>query len=418
MQIAADSWLHLGAALGIGLLIGLERERRKGEGPRRVSAGIRTFAITALLGAGAVLVGGDTLLAAAALGVGGLVVSAYWRSLAEDPGITSGVTLLLTLLLGGLAMRDAPVAVALAVTVAGLLASKAALHDFVRRVITEAELNDALMLAAATLVVLPLIPDRYLGPFDAFNPRTAWTIVILMMAVGAVGHVAQRLLGAGMGLAAAGFASGFVSSIATIGAMGERAVRTPGLMRPAVAGAVLSTLATVIQMAAVLAATSTATLARMALPLLCAGLAACLYAGIFTLRTIKAPPASSPPAEFGHAFSLAKALGLAVTVSAVMVVSAALQAWFGHGGVVVATAIAGLVDAHAAAASVASLVAAGRLPAADAVVPILCGLTTNTLSKLVVTLTVRSPRFAAQIVPGLALLVIAAWLGFWLAGRS
>jgi len=183
-----------------------------------------------------------------------------------------------------------------------------------------------------------------------------------------------------------------------------------------VAGAVLSTLATVIQMAVVLAATSTATLARMALPLLCAGLAACFYAGIFTLRTLKAPP-TSPPAEFGHAFSVTKALGLALTVSAVMVVSAALQAWFGHGGVVVATAIAGLVDAHAAAASVASLVAAGRLPAADAVVPILCGLTTNTVSKLVVTLTVRSPHFAAQIVPGLALLVIAAWLGFWLTGR-
>jgi len=416
MQLAADTWLPLGAALGIGLLIGLERERRKGEGPRRVSAGIRTFAITALLGAGAVLVGGDALLAVAALGVGGLAIGAYWRSLAEDPGITSGIALLLTLLLGGLAMRDAPAAVALAVTVTALLASKARLHDFVRHVVTEAELNDALTLAAAALVVLPLIPDRYLGPFDAFNPRTAWMLVVLMMAVGAVGHVAQRLLGAGMGLAAAGFASGFVSSIATIGAMGERAVRTPSLMRPAVAGAVLSTLATVIQMAIVLAATSAATAAQMWLPLLCAGLAACLYAAIFTLRTIKAAP--SPPAEIGHAFSLGKALGLALTVSAVMVASAALQAWFGHGGVVVATGIAGLVDAHAAAASVASLVAAGRLPATDAVVPILCGLTANTLSKLVVTLMVRSPRFTAQIIPGLVLLVVAAWLGFWLGGSG
>jgi len=413
MLLAESAWLGLAVALGVGLLIGLERERRKGEGPTRVSAGIRTFTVTALLGASAVLTGGDAMLTVAAAAVGALAVVSYWRSLAQDPGTTTGIALVLTTLLGGLAMRDAPVAGALGVTVAVLLAGKSWMHNFVRHVITQAELRDALMLAAATLVVLPLIPDRYIGPFDAFNPRTTWIVVVLMMAVGALGHVAQRLLGPGIGLAAAGLASGFVSSIATIGSMGERARRTPALMRPAAAGAVLSTVATVLQMAAVLGTLSIATLEALHVPLLCAGIAAASYGAIFALRTVRDPPPHGPDA--GHAFSLKTALVLAVTVSAVTVLSAALEANFGTRGLIVAAAVAGFVDAHAAAASVASLVAAGRLPAADAVVPILVGLTTNTLTKAIVAFTVGKARFAGQIVPGLVLLLVGAWVAFMLS---
>lgn len=300
-------------------------------------------------------------------------------------------------------------AAALGVTLAVLLATRLWMHRLVRAVVTRSEVNHALMLAAATLVVLPLIPDRSIGPFAAFNPRTAWTIVVLMMAVGALGHIAQRLLGSGAGLAAAGFASGFVSSVATIAAMGERAARTPALMRPAVAGAVLSSVATVVQMAAVLGATSLATLQRMALPLLLAGGAAALYGGVFTARTLRGQPPTA--ADAGRAFSLRRALGLAAVVSLVMVASAALEAWFGHAGLVVGAAIAGFADTHAAAMSVAALVAAGKLPAADAVVPILSALTTNSITKAVVSVTAGNGRFAGQIIPGLALLLAGAWGG-------
>lgn len=415
MPFDEGPWIRVGAAIGIGLLIGLERERRKGEGPRRIPAGIRTFAITSTLGAACVMVAGQALLVAAALAVALLAAVAYWRSAAEDPGVTTGVALVLTLILGGLAMRDTAVAVALGVVVAVLLASRSRLHAFVHQAISDRELNDALMLAAATLVVLPLIPDRYIGPFDAFNPRTTWSIVILMMVVGAVGHVAQRLLGSGMGLAAAGFSAGFVSSVATIGSMGERALRSPALVRAAVAGAVLSSVATVVQMALVLGATSAATLAAMALPLACAGAVAVVYAAVFTLRALKQTPANEPAS--GRAFSVPKALGLAVLVSAVTVLSAALQAWFGQTGLWIGAAVAGFADTHSAAVSVASLVASGKLPVEDASVPILCALTTNTVTKLVVAVAAGGIRFAARIAPGLILLIAAAWIAFGVAPR-
>src|SRR6185436_20954258 len=110
----------------------------------------------------------------------------------------------------------------------------------------------------------PLAPDRALGPLGVLNPRTLWRLVVIVMAVGGAGYVAVRLLGARRGLPLSGFASGFISSAATIGALGARARREPGLCRAAVAGAVLSTVATVIQMAIVLAATSTAVVRALA----------------------------------------------------------------------------------------------------------------------------------------------------------
>jgi hypothetical protein len=108
-------------------------------------------------------------------------------------------------------------------------------------VLSEEELTDALIFAAAALVVLPLVPDRYVGPFSAVNPRTIWKIVILIMSISAGGHIAVRLLGPRFGLPLAGLASGFVSSVATIASMGARARKDPVVSRPAVAGAVLST---------------------------------------------------------------------------------------------------------------------------------------------------------------------------------
>ena len=284
--------LNLAVALGIGLLIGAERERRKGEGPSRSPAGIRTFTIASLAGAISFIVGGEMLFAIATSGVIILTAVAYWRGHEDDPGLTTEIALIVTAMLGGLSMQKPALAAGLAVTVAVLLAARSKLHRFVRSVLTEGELNDALIFAGATLVVLPLVPDRPMGPYGALNPHSIWILVILVMAIGAAGYVAVRLLGARFGLPIAGLASGFISSTATIGAMGTRVAKTTDLLAAAVAGAVLSTIATIVQMVLVLAATSTATLRALSAPLICAGLAAIVYGMVFTVR--------GPPPEDGE----------------------------------------------------------------------------------------------------------------------
>ena len=262
---------RLASALAIGLLIGAERERRKGEGPSRSPAGIRTFAIASLLGAVSLTIGTQWLLAACTVAMGGLSAIAYSRSSQDDPGLTTEAAVVLTVLLGALVTLHPALAAGLAVSVVILLAARDRIHRFVSVALSEEELFDALVFAAGVFVILPLVPNRYLGPFNAINPHTIWIIVILMMSISALGYIAVRLIGPRFGLPLAGLASGFVSSIATIGSMGARALKEPGLARPAVAGAVLSTIATVIELAIVLAATSRATLQVFTIPLIAAG---------------------------------------------------------------------------------------------------------------------------------------------------
>ena len=219
----------------VGLLIGAERERRKGVGPSRSPAGIRTFAVTSLAGAVSFLVGGGTLLAILTVGVVILTAVAYWRGHDVDPGLTTEIALILTALLGGLSMQQPTLAAGLGVIVAVLLAARSRIHHFVRSVLTEDELNDALVFAGATLIILPLVPDRPMGPFGAINPHSIWILVILVMAISGTGYIAVRLLGMKFELPISGLASGFILSTATIGAMGAQAAKATDVLAAAVA---------------------------------------------------------------------------------------------------------------------------------------------------------------------------------------
>jgi uncharacterized membrane protein (DUF4010 family) len=396
-------------ALGIGLLIGAERERRKGEGPSRSPAGIRTFTVASFAGAISFIVGGEVLFAIATAGIILLTGVGYWRGQQDDPGLTTEIALIVTTLLGGLSMQNPALAAGLAVTVACVLAARLPLHRFVRFAITEDELKDALIFAGATLVVLPLLPDRPMGPYGALNPHSIWVLVILVMAIGAAGHLAVRILGLRVGLPIAGLASGFISSTATIAAMGARAAKTTDVLTAAVAAAVLSTIATIVQMALVLGVTSIPTLRMLSIPLIFAGLAAVVYGGASMTRALRSKTESET--QSGRAFSLTTALIFALTLSGVLVASAALREWFGEAGVILAAALAGLIDTHSAAISVASLVASEKMSAVDAVFPILAGLSTNTASKMIVAGISGGRSFALRVIPGLVIVVLAAWAG-------
>ena len=403
---------NLAVALGVGLLIGAERERRKGHGETRAPAGIRTFAIVALLGALSFEVGGGLLLSVATIGVAALSAVAYSRARGPDPGLTTEAALVFTVVLGGFAMVEPAIAAGLSVIVAILLFARSRVHHFVRSVVTEDELHDLLLLAAAALVILPLAPNRYLGPFGALNPRVVWRLVLLMMSIGGLGHIAIRLFGPRMGLPLAGLASGFASSSATIGAMGARAAEHPTLLRQSVAAAVLSTVSTVVLTAVVLGALDRRALAAMAWSLVLAGIGAVGYGLVFTRRAIHAPL----PGDYvhGRAFRLRTALIFAAALSTIAVAVAGLNQWLGSAGTMAGAALAGLADAQAAVASVASLSAGSKLTPAQTVVPILAALTSNTVTKITLATSAGGRPFARQVVPGLLIVIGLAWLGAWL----
>ncbi len=404
-----SDWIGLAVALGIGLLMGAERERRKGAGAQRAAAGIRTFSIVAMLGA--LCAGMDLrLLVAALLALTALLVVAYARERSEDPGLTTETALIACLVLGGMAVTHPALAAATGVAITGLLAYREQLHRFVSGVLTAAELNNLLVLAAATLMVLPLIPDRAIGPFDAIQPRMIWIIVILVMAIGATAHVLLRWLGSALALPLAGLLSGFVSSAATIGVMGARARSQPDQRTSAVAAAVLSTVATFLQMSAVLAVADIRVLQHLAVPLLCGGTAAGLVGMLVLWRTRDAGQGRSVEAG-AAAFSLKGALLLGATIAVVQLVAATLRAWLGEGGLLLTAAVAGLADTHAPAVGFATLSAQGSIAPAQAVLPVLVALTTNTLSKAVVAAAAGGRTFARPVIGGLVAVLLATWVG-------
>lgn len=408
--------LNLGVALGIGLLVGAERERSKSNVPTsngqsdNTLAGIRTFTIASMLGAITSWMN-FWLLFAALVCVALFAAVAFYVRRDERLGLTTEISLLFTVILGALAMTSPILAASLAVSAAILLAAKEPMHGFVLGVVTREELNDFLILGGATLIILPLMPNMPMGPFNAINPHNLWLVVILVMAIGAFGHLALRLIGGRIGLPLVGMVSGFISSIATISAMGHRSRETPTLLGSAVAGAVLSSFSTILQITLILAAISQPTLQVLSMPLVFGGIATLLCGGALTLNALHRPVADA--GKVSQSFSVKTAFYLAGIIAIVLLISAGLNQWFGQAGLVIGSAFVGLVDAHAPTVSVASFVANHQLLATEAALPILAAFSLNAVSKAITAVVSGGKVFAWQVVPSLVIQVAAVWMG-WL----
>ena len=348
--------LAFSSALGLGLLIGLVRERS--HGPGHSMAGLRTHALAALAASVAATFG--LVVFAVALAVLGLLVAlAYRGSRDHDPGLTGEIALVLTFMLGGLAAQSAELAAGLAVVVAVLLYAKEPLHRLSRDRLSEREVFDGLLLLAAALVILPILPDRTIGPLDVINPATLWKLVVLVMGASALGHIALRVVGSRWGLPVAGFFAGYVSSTAAVIGFGQRVRDTPALLTPAVAAALLANLASLSLCVPILWALSPP-LVRQLLPELLATGVVLLGGGMLGLRTRPDQQAPPPTAE-SRMFRFRHALGFALLVAALMLLSAALAAWIGPRGAMGAAVVSASVELHAAVATLGTLQVRGDI---------------------------------------------------------
>ncbi len=403
--LALDALQGLALALGIGLLVGIERERSKGVGDGRAIAGVRSFALLCLAGAAASLFEPWGLLVVLA-GVGAMVAVSYLRTSRSDPGITTEVAALLVVLLGALAMREAAIAAALGVVTTVLLAAKSRMHRFSRELISEHELRDGLLLLASALVVLPLLPDRPVGPFDVLNPWRIWLLVVLVMGIGALGHIALRLIGGRWGLALAGFFAGYVSSTAATAGFGQRAREDPALLRPAVGAAMLANFASITLFVPLLAATAPGFLRLIVEPLAAAG-AVVLLVGLLGLA---GSVAGEQPTAAQRMFRFRHALGFALAVSAILLLAAALNAWLGPHAALAGATVAALAELHASALTLGQLQAGGMLDGADARFGVVGLLLASALSKTVLAGLSGGRAYGLRVGIGLATMCAAAAL--------
>lgn len=405
----------LAVALGGGLLIGLERERRKGEGPTRRAAGIRSFTLVALAGALAQALGQPALVAVGAFAVVLLAGLAYgfdrWRGAAHsdaaDPGMTTELALVVTYLVGVLAQQRPALGGGCAVAVAVLLAARGRLHHLATRLLSEQELHDGLLLAALGLVLLPLLPQAPQPWLAGLQPGVLAGLVLLILLLQAVGHMALRWAGPGVGLPLSGLLGGFVSSTATVAAMGSRIRTDPSVAKPCTAAAVMSTGATWLQALLMLLAVAPP-LAGLLAPVLLAGAAAALVLGGLLAWHGRSAANAAGPAPGGGALQVRQALLVAVLLTGVTLGVTLADRLFGAAGTLVGVALAGLADAHAGVTAVAALSAQGRLDDGTALGAVLLAIAVNGLTRCVVAGATGGLRYARWVAGGLAASLAAA----------
>jgi uncharacterized membrane protein (DUF4010 family) len=409
MQASSDfsaAMAVLASALGCGLLMGIERERRKGDGPFRSLAGVRSFALVSLSGAAAALIGSVALVAVVGAFVAALAVTAYARDRSGDPGVTTEIALLLAYLIGVLCARDQLLAAALAVAATGLLAARDSLHQFSRDWLQPGEVRSGLILAALLLLVAPLVPNEPLWQ-GLLNPQVVMRLLLVLLVIQSLAHVGRRLLQARQAMALSALASGFVSSTATIASLGMEAREGTVAVRAQAGAAVLSCVATMVQIVVVAATVQPLWLARLWAPAL-GGAAVAGAWGWWQVRGMQV--ASSVSAQAGQRpqlppdtgmFKLRDALLIAILLSSIQVGVQLLTRWQGDAGMLVGALLAALADVHASTAALLGQGGPDSSSGQAIAQGLMAALLVHAGSKSAVALASGGWRYALAVAPGI-----------------
>lgn len=417
---------RLAVALGIGLLIGLERGWKTREvASGRRAAGVRTFALCGLLGGMMAALGiasGSLVSQALVLGFGfavfALVFAVFERDADRAAGSYSATTVvaaLLTFVLGVYAVAgDVRVAAAGAVAATGILAARENIHGWVAR-ITWPELRSALVLLAMTFVVLPVVPDVTIGPYGGVNPRELWLIAIVLAGVSFLGYGAVKVFGAERGVLLAAVAGALVSSTAVTVSNSRRAATGEGAPRLLAAGVAAASAISFLRVIAIVAVLQPALLRLVTLPLGAATAVAAIYAILSVRRRGgDSVPGDAPPADFKNPFSLLPVVGFAVFLGVVIVLGRIVGELFGARGAAAGAAALGLADVDSVTIAMTRLVPA-PLSELGATYAILAAVASNILSKLAIAGALGRGRFAGEV----AAMTVACWvagaLGLWAA---
>lgn len=336
----------MAAALGCGLLIGLERERSKQRENQQSFAGLRSFAICALLGAICFLFH-PVVGIVGALIIGGICICTVKNQI-EDPGITTELAFFMTYFIGALCLINITFAAGLAVILTIILMAKQSSHHFAEKWITEDELKDGLFLLALILIALPLMPNKPLWG-DVLNPYVILKLLVLILTVQSLAHIAKRLLSSNQAMVLSSIASGFVSSTATIASLGME-VRAERASASANAGAaLLSCVATLLQLLIIVIGLSLPWFKVLVLPCL-AGIIILTLSALWLMRKNK--PTENKKNKDSRMFSLKEAAIIAISLTVIQAGVYGLNVLLGDKGLIAGTLLASLFEIHAAMATV------------------------------------------------------------------
>lgn len=393
------------AALAVGLVIGLERgwhDRELPEGGR--VAGLRTFALTGLLGG---VLGhlqpdfGAWPLLGALLGLALLLTVSYARNakLSGNLSATTPVAMLLTLVLGAFAAHgNITLALSAAVVGAVLLDLKPTLHGWLR-LIDHRELTASLQLLVLSMVILPYLPNTGLGPYAALNPYQLWWAVILIAGLSLTGHFAMRITGAQRGVLWTGILGGLASSTATTLALARYAREQPSLTGAAVAGTLASCGVMFFRMVVLLGVIQPALLSTFGSALVVTGVAL-LCIALWGWRKLDRTVVGEGAVGAMAPFDLGTALGFGVLLAVMSVLVPAAKQWLDTSGLYGLSAVSGLADVDAILISLARLHGAGGLSTVATVTALGLATLANMVAKVGIAWTTGGAQVGKSVVFG------------------
>jgi len=419
---------RLGIALGLGLLIGLEREYSRIPEHKSRAAGFRTHGLIAIFGVLTVLLtdlAGPEAFAVAMLLLGLLVVASYillWlRDRTGGLGITSELTILLTFVIGAVVAlghtREAVVATGMTCV---MLSAKNPMHRFVSALSTT-EWVATMKFAVITLVVLPVLPNQSFGPYHAFNPFKLWFLVVMISGISFFGYVLNRIVGTKLGIALTGLVGGLASSTAVTLANARRAQEQPQLAEHLSLATVLACTVMLPRLLLIVAAICPSLLAPTAIPFGVMLLVTAIYSWWLYRKAVPggddAADRSPTEAELANPFELGPALKFAAVFMVVtFLVKWARATGFGQSGIYLVSFISGLVETDAIVVTLAEQTSAAMgMIARDAVVGIVLAAIGNSILKSVLACSLGGWRHGRKVLIGLALGAVAGAIATALA---
>ncbi|MFN3351486.1 MgtC/SapB family protein [Pseudorhodoplanes sp.] len=422
-----DLLSHFAVALGIGLLIGIERGwRTREEKPGSRTAGVRTFTIIGLLGGTAGVLAETagkplTVTGGVIIGLGFAAFAITFTMMCRDENradgsfsATTAIAGMLTFALSAYAMiGDVRAAAAAAVATVGVLALRTPLHAWLTT-LEEREIRSALILLAMTFIALPVIPDQSIGPFGGVNPREIWLIAIILAGVSFAGYLAVKLLGTRHGIMLAAAAGGLVSSTAVTASSAKRAAAGEGAPHLLAAGVALATAVSFARVIAIAGFLTPGLLRFLAPPLGAAILAAVTWSFIAVSRR-SSEGDDEQPVEFKNPFEFWAVIGFALLLAAIVLAGRLLGENLGEMGAIAGALALGLADVDAVTVSMSRLTPE-PLSFNAAALAILAAVVSNNVSKTAIGAVAGRGAFAVQIAAMTALCFAAGALAYWLAG--
>lgn len=383
----------------VGALIGIERERDLLEKKKRGVAGLRTFILVSLLGtlsAHLAAIYGGTFLMVAFASFALMVAVGYAVSVTNLGRLdfTSEVAAAVAFILGILCHSPETVmlAIALAILVTMILAVKKTAHRYVE-IIKEEELLDTLKMGTIALVILPLLPNTTLGPFDVLNPRNIWLMVVLVSLIGYVGYVMIRIFGTEKGLSITGALGGLVSSTAVATTMAAEAKAHREVIPSAVFA---TTIASCTMFPRILLEVFVVN-RQLFFPLLLPMASMAVFGVVMALLLFRKRETIAADVNLDDPFKLSPALKFGAFFALVLVISKIANIYFGQAGTYAASLVAGLADVDAITLSLATLAGNFAVGEGVAVAAITLAAMTNTLVKLSITFILGTREFGSRV---------------------